>query len=26
VSLIHVYIEIQGKRFAQAGNLAADLC
>jgi tRNA uridine 5-carboxymethylaminomethyl modification enzyme len=25
VSLIHVYIEIQGRRFAQAGNLAADL-
>jgi tRNA uridine 5-carboxymethylaminomethyl modification enzyme len=25
VSLINVYIEIQGKRFAQAGNLAADL-
>jgi tRNA uridine 5-carboxymethylaminomethyl modification enzyme len=24
VSLINVYIEIQGKRFAQAGNLAAD--
>jgi tRNA uridine 5-carboxymethylaminomethyl modification enzyme len=24
VSLIHVYIEIQGKRFAQAGNVAAD--
>jgi tRNA uridine 5-carboxymethylaminomethyl modification enzyme len=25
VSLIHVYIEIQAKRFAQAGGLAADL-
>jgi tRNA uridine 5-carboxymethylaminomethyl modification enzyme len=25
VSLINVYIEIQGKRFAQAGNLAVDL-
>jgi len=25
VSLINVYIEIQARRFAQAGNLAADL-
>ncbi len=25
VSLIHVFIELQAKRFAQAGNLAADL-